>query len=1256
MTELIKRPLPAHMLIGVFMLVLSALVMFGWYSKSPLLIQVHAGLVPMQFNTALGFFLLGASLISLSFPLKQLSPLLAGLVLLLSLATLVQYVFNNNLGIDQLFIESYITVHSPNPGRMSLHSSLGFFFSSLGLLIPAIGKKNQWFYLFMTICGGLVLAQSIIALLGYATGYEKAYGSDEYSQMAIHTSIAFALVGVAILLLTKPPKNTISVQRYHLSALGITIVLAFFAFLAITIYSAEQRLYRNVVKTDINAISSELENDVTRLTQTLHRMGDRWTAGRTLLQDTYSPNQRQALQERMWRHDAETYLTDISSIDTLMWVTPEITVLWSENRNGSLTFSGFSPGIKQIIRETLPQPRNPAITAPAQDIIPVEDGSAVFIFHPLYAENQFQGWIVALMSIDKFMAPLAQKSLTQNYVVELINANDTVLFRSKGKDIALSSLIDRQTISFFRLNWTLKLQATPDFFKYHELPLQWLLTLMVIASLVSLFWLTRLYFKGQEQEQWVSTLYQRQSAALDTMLDGLLVISDKGIIQEVNRAALAMFGYHREDLIDRNINCLMPEPYHSGHDGYLQHYHDTGEKRIIGKKRTLTALRKDGTTFPMTLQVTEGKASNKRFYTGVIQDLTAQMAAQEKLAEQEDLVSALYQRQSAALDTMLDGLLVISDKGIIQEVNRAALAMFNYKRSDLIDRNINCLMPEPYHSGHDGYLQHYHDTGEKRIIGKKRTLTALRKDGTTFPMTLQVTEGRTKDGRFYTGVIQDLTEQMAAAEKMAEKDTLLKLAQKDAWLKLAVQDSSAGLALQNTEGKFIEVNATFCQWLGFTNEEMLDLYAEDIVTKQDLSIIRKTLKKMLSGEISVAHQERQYKTKDGSYIWCMASSTVVRNEDDKIEFIASHIINIEQEKRLGIQLKDAQSFQKLITDNNPDLIYVKDAYSRLAFANPAFIKLFPNKKINQVIDTTPNELYTQEEIDNIQTQSRKAFAEGKAEIIQKVKDPSGSPRILLNTKTRFENAEGEPFILGVARDVTAQETLIAKLEKSNQDLDQFAYIASHDLKSPLNAIQKIASWLEEDCHDILPESSKEHLSLLKSRSQRMSRLLTDLLMYSRVGRYEYKDENVNLKDITTDIFELLDAPETFTCDGQDVELDVPRIPLEIILRNLVSNAIKHHDKSKGHIKVTYEQTPTSHKIQVSDDGPGIPPELHKKATEMFQTLKSRDQVEGSGMGLAMVKKIIEHYNGHLKINSDGKRGTIVKVLWPFAKNNPGEDE
>ncbi|PHZ83559.1 hypothetical protein CRD36_16470 [Paremcibacter congregatus] len=1121
MTELIKRPLPAHMLIGVFMLVLSALVMFGWYSKSPLLIQVHAGLVPMQFNTALGFFLLGASLISLSFPLKQLSPLLAGLVLLLSLATLVQYVFNNNLGIDQLFIESYITVHSPNPGRMSLHSSLGFFFSSLGLLIPAIGKKNQWFYLFMTICGGLVLAQSIIALLGYATGYEKAYGSDEYSQMAIHTSIAFALVGVAILLLTKPPKNTISVQRYHLSALGITIVLAFFAFLAITIYSAEQRLYRNVVKTDINAISSELENDVTRLTQTLHRMGDRWTAGRTLLQDTYSPNQRQALQERMWRHDAETYLTDISSIDTLMWVTPEITVLWSENRNGSLTFSGFSPGIKQIIRETLPQPRNPAITAPAQDIIPVEDGSAVFIFHPLYAENQFQGWIVALMSIDKFMAPLAQKSLTQNYVVELINANDTVLFRSKGKDIALSSLIDRQTISFFRLNWTLKLQATPDFFKYHELPLQWLLTLMVIASLVSLFWLTRLYFKGQEQEQWVSTLYQRQSAALDTMLDGLLVISDKGIIQEVNRAALAMFGYHREDLIDRNINCLMPEPYHSGHDGYLQHYHDTGEKRIIGKKRTLTALRKDGTTFPMTLQVTEG---------------------------------------------------------------------------------------------------------------------------------------RTKDGRFYTGVIQDLTEQMAAAEKMAEKDTLLKLAQKDAWLKLAVQDSSAGLALQNTEGKFIEVNATFCQWLGFTNEEMLDLYAEDIVTKQDLSIIRKTLKKMLSGEISVAHQERQYKTKDGSYIWCMASSTVVRNEDDKIEFIASHIINIEQEKRLGIQLKDAQSFQKLITDNNPDLIYVKDAYSRLAFANPAFIKLFPNKKINQVIDTTPNELYTQEEIDNIQTQSRKAFAEGKAEIIQKVKDPSGSPRILLNTKTRFENAEGEPFILGVARDVTAQETLIAKLEKSNQDLDQFAYIASHDLKSPLNAIQKIASWLEEDCHDILPESSKEHLSLLKSRSQRMSRLLTDLLMYSRVGRYEYKDENVNLKDITTDIFELLDAPETFTCDGQDVELDVPRIPLEIILRNLVSNAIKHHDKSKGHIKVTYEQTPTSHKIQVSDDGPGIPPELHKKATEMFQTLKSRDQVEGSGMGLAMVKKIIEHYNGHLKINSDGKRGTIVKVLWPFAKNNPGEDE
>jgi len=225
-----------------------------------------------------------------------------------------------------------------------------------------------------------------------------------------------------------------------------------------------------------------------------------------------------------------------------------------------------------------------------------------------------------------------------------------------------------------------------------------------------------------------------------------------------------------------------------------------------------------------------------------------------------------------------------------------------------------------------------------------------------------------------------------------------------------------------------------------------------------------------------------------------------------------------------------------------------------------------------------------------------------------------------------------------------------RLIKSNQDLEQFAYIASHDLKSPLNAIQKIVLWLKEDCVDILPESSLKHLTLLESRSERMSNLLNDLLNYSRVERFDYKPEKLQLSSIGNDVFSLLDHGEKvkfFTAEG---ELMFPRVPLEIMLRNLISNAIKHHDKKIINITMVYEINDNMHCISIEDDGPGIPPELFHKALEMFQTLKPRDKVEGSGMGLALVQKITLHYDGKLTIVSDGIRGTKITIMFPIKKN------
>ncbi|WDE14547.1 CHASE domain-containing protein [Thalassomonas haliotis] len=237
-----------------------------------------------------------------------------------------------------------------------------------------------------------------------------------------------------------------------------------------------------------------------------------------------------------------------------------------------------------------------------------------------------------------------------------------------------------------------------------------------------------------------------------------------------------------------------------------------------------------------------------------------------------------------------------------------------------------------------------------------------------------------------------------------------------------------------------------------------------------------------------------------------------------------------------------------------------------------------------------------------------------------------------------------------ADQMTAElETKTRNLEKSNRDLEEFSYVASHDLKSPLNAIKQLVGWLEEDCIEFLPDSSRGHLKLLKQRSERMMTLLNDLLAYARIGSQIYDNEDVNLREMSAEIFTFLDAPDGFSCSAPDISIKIARIPFDFVMRNLISNAIKHHDRATGKITVSYQKKTGFHQFRIQDDGPGIPPPLHKKAMEMFQTLRPRDQVEGSGMGLAMVNKFAEHQGGQLTIESDGGRGTGIVILWPMEK-------
>jgi signal transduction histidine kinase len=230
------------------------------------------------------------------------------------------------------------------------------------------------------------------------------------------------------------------------------------------------------------------------------------------------------------------------------------------------------------------------------------------------------------------------------------------------------------------------------------------------------------------------------------------------------------------------------------------------------------------------------------------------------------------------------------------------------------------------------------------------------------------------------------------------------------------------------------------------------------------------------------------------------------------------------------------------------------------------------------------------------------------------------------------------------------QKLYRQLVRTNEELENFAYVASHDLKSPLRGIHNLADWLAEDLEPVLNEDAKRHLGLMQNRVARMEGLLDSLLQYSRIGRMEDKISLVDTGQLLSDLGLLLNIPDgiKINIEGGMPVLETSKTPLEIVFRNLIDNAVKHHDKPVGEIKITAREQGNLVEFTVTDDGPGIPVEFQQKIFDIFQTLKPRDEVEGSGMGLAMVKKALERHGGSITLESDpaSKRGSSFIFTWP----------
>jgi PAS domain S-box-containing protein len=386
----------------------------------------------------------------------------------------------------------------------------------------------------------------------------------------------------------------------------------------------------------------------------------------------------------------------------------------------------------------------------------------------------------------------------------------------------------------------------------------------------------------------------------------------------------------------------------------------------------------------------------------------------------------------------------------------------------------------------------------------------------------------------------------------------------------------------------------------------------------------------------------------------------LRALDEAEAKLRSHENDAEGIRRLTESVLRSEERFRTLAEGVPNHLLFLDSDLRIVFANDVFLEAF-GWSAKKVVGLHISDIVGAERFLERQQYYERALA-GET-VTYDSTGAAGSEQGFFHFSYRpsFDDSGKVRGIFSMATDITERRKIQLELEakqnellRSNKDLEQFAYVASHDLKAPLRAIELLVQWIVEGLNGYDVNNVQENLGLLAKRTTRLNRLLDDLLAYSRAGRKVGAHRLADTHALVLDIVQMLNPPEhiSVSVEGQLPKLRTYPTPLETVLRNLISNAIKHHPGPTGRIVISCKEEGDRYVYAIEDDGEGIPQQYAERVFEMFQTLKPRDQVEGSGMGLAIVNRIVQWQGGRVWFESPAPsgKGTVFKFQW--KKNQP----
>ncbi|WP_315787583.1 PAS domain S-box protein [Fischerella sp. JS2] len=480
--------------------------------------------------------------------------------------------------------------------------------------------------------------------------------------------------------------------------------------------------------------------------------------------------------------------------------------------------------------------------------------------------------------------------------------------------------------------------------------------------------------------------------------------------------------------------------------------------------------------------------------------------------------------------------------------------------------------------------------------------------------------------------------------------------------------------LMGLDGSVIEVNQASLTFLGLEKTAVVGCPVWDVLDK----LISAQAKTQLHEAIACAVQGKlirnqvHIQSKENKALTIEYSVQAIRGETGQVIALMweGQVIDLTECKLTEQALRETEQRFQALADTAPMMIWMSGVNKLCNYFNKPWLD-FTGRTMEQELGNGWAEGVHPEDLEHCLHTYVTAFdARQNFEMEYRLRRFDGEYRWVLDVGAPRWNEDGsfagyigscidisdrkqaELAIQQRAEELTRVNTILAQtttmLKKRNDELDQFAYVTSHDLKAPLRAIANLSEWIEEDLQDQLPEENRQQMHLLRGRVQRMEALINGLLEYSRIGRVKTPLCVVKVDEMLQEVIESLAPPPSFTIEIQPgmPTLLTKRLPLQLVFSNLISNAIQHHNRSDGHVKISVEDRGDYYEFAIADDGPGIALEFQNKIFVIFQTLEARDHKESTGVGLAIVKKIVETETGTITLNSQLSVGSTFRFTWP----------